>query len=203
MEAGDWKIAASCYEALVQVGVSNRVSVRNIQTYTKARLSADLARALSILGEDRDLAIAMLENMHEIFITDGVLADDFFPMVKKAGLRKEMEGWFMKSWEKLTPVIEKYPESLNTRNTAGWLAGRACLKLLEAEEHMKIALAKNPDQAAYLDTMAEVQFAKGNRKAAVEWSSKAISSYPLTDPPADVMIRKQHGRFKNAPLPVK
>ena len=203
MDEGSWKIAASCFEALVQVDMSNRVSLRSLQIYTKARLSADLARALSLVGEDRELAISMLADMHRIFITDGVLADDFFPMLKKAGLEKEMEDFFMKSWAKLKPVIEKYPKSTNTLNTAGWLAGRACLKLEEAERYMKIAVGKNPKQAAYLDTMAEVQFAKGDRKAAVRWSSKAISSYPLTDPPADVMIRKQHGRFKNAPLPVK
>lgn len=203
LESGEWLTAASCFEALAQVKVSRRFSGEELQTYTKARLSADLARALSILDSDRELAVSTLDDLHEIFITDGVLADDFFPMVRKAGLVKELEVWFSKSWQKLIPVIEKYPASDNTRNTAGWLASRACLKLDEGEEHMKAALEMNPDQAAYLDTMAEVQFAKGDRKAAVEWSSRAISFYPLTESPSDVMIRKQHQRFKNAPLPLK
>lgn len=202
LEAENWKIAASCFEALVQVHVSRRFSGQDLQTYTKARLSADLARALAILDEDRELAIARLGDLHEMFITDGVLADDFFPMVRKAGLEKELEEWFAKSWAKLTPVIEKYPKSDNTRNTAGWLAARACLNLEEAEEHMKAALKHNPDQAAYLDTMAEVQFAKGDRKAALQWSSRAIGFYPLTETPSDIMIRKQHERFKNAPFPL-
>ncbi|MEP2774360.1 MAG: hypothetical protein ABJQ29_15980 [Luteolibacter sp.] len=201
LEAGNWQVAASCFEALVQVHVSSRYSGQDLQTYTKVRLSADLARALSVLDEDRERAIAMLGELHGIFITDGVLADDFFPMVRMAGLETELKGWFAKTWAKLSPIIEKYPASDNTRNTAGWLAARARLNLDAAEEHMKAALEQNTDQAAYLDTMAEVQFAKGNRKAALEWSFKAIALYPLTDPPSDVMIRKQHERFKNAPLP--
>lgn len=203
LEAGNWEIAASCFEALVQVQVSSAFSGQDLQTYMKARLSADIARALSILEEDRDLAVSMLGELHETFITDGVLADDFFPMLRKAGLKKELEAWFAKSWGKLESVINKYPESFNTRNTAGWLAARACLKLDEAEKHMKAALEQNPDQAAYLDTMAEVQFAKGDRKAALEWSTRAIGFYPLTEAPSDIMIRKQHERFKNAPFPLK
>ncbi|MGJ8645008.1 MAG: tetratricopeptide repeat protein [Luteolibacter sp.] len=203
LEAGNWEIAASCFEALVQVQVTSFFSDQDLQTYTKARLSADIARALSILEEDRDRAIYMLGDLHKMFITDGVLADDFFPMLRKAGLEKELEDWFAKSWETLESVIEKYPESFNTRNTAGWLASRAGLKLDEAEKHMKAALEQNPDQAAYLDTMAEVQFARGNRKAALEWSTRAMGFYPLTEPPSDIMIRKQHERFKNAPFPLK
>jgi tetratricopeptide (TPR) repeat protein len=203
LEEGNWKIAASCFEALVQVHVSSQFTGQDLQTYTKARLSADLARALSLLDKDRARAISMLEELHGLFITDGVLADDFFPMVRKAGLEKELAGWFAKSWEKLSAVIEKYPASDNTRNTAGWLAARACLNLEEAEKHMIAALEQNPDQAAYLDTMAEVQFAKGDRKAALQWSSRAISFYPLTTPPSDIMIRKQHERFKNAPFPLQ
>lgn len=202
LEAGNWQIAASCFEALVQVHVSRRFIGQDLQTYTKARLSADLARALSILDKDRKLAIATLGDLHEMFMTDGVLADDFFPQVRKAGLEKELEAWFAKSWIKLERVIERFPESDNTRNTAGWLAARACLNLEEAEEHMKAALKFNPDQAAYLDTMAEVKFARGDRKAALQWSSKAIGYYPLTEAPSDIMIRKQHGRFKNAPFPL-
>lgn len=203
LEAGNWNIAASCFEALVQVKLSRRFSEQDVQTYTKARLSADLAKALSLVAENRELAIRRLSALHELFATDGVLADDFFPMVRKAGLEKELEGWFEKSWVKLAAVIEKYPASHNTRNTAGWLAARACLNLDEAEQTMEAALKLNPDQAAYLDTMAEVQFAKGDRETAVQWSLKAIGFYPLTQPPSDVMIRKQHGRFKNAPLPLK
>jgi tetratricopeptide (TPR) repeat protein len=201
LEDGRWEIAASCYEALVQAYASQQFAGGMLQTYAKARLNADLAKALAVLPENRERAISLLEGIHRNFATDGILADDFFPLLRKAGLNAELTQWFGESWEKIAAVIERFPDSDNTRNTAAWLASRAGKKLQEAEKHLKAALDRNPGQAAYLDTMAEVRFAQGDRKGAVKWSDKSLLFYPLTDSPYDVMIRKQNWRFKNAPLP--
>jgi len=198
---GEWGIAASCYETLAQVIVSQRYAGGGISDYSKARLSADLAKALAILPEDRQRAIGLLDGIHRDFATDGVLADDFFPLVKKAGLDKELDRWFGESWGSISSVLARFPDSDNTKNTAAWLASRAGKRLAEAEEYLRSATERNPDQAAYLDTMAELHFAKGDRKGAVKWSDRALLHYPLTDRPYDVMIRKQHERFSSDPLP--
>lgn len=198
---GRYEIAASCFEALAQAYVSRRYSGGQLSIYSKVRLYADLAKALAVLSKDRARAIAMLDGVHQISATDGLLADDFFPLVKKAGLDAELERWFADSWGKMSAVLKRFPDCDNSKNTAAWLASRAGKKLDEAEKHLRTALAKNPEQAAYLDTMAELRFAKGDRKGAVEWSTKALLRYPLTDSPYDVMIRRQHERFENAPLP--
>jgi hypothetical protein len=201
LEEGRWDIAASCYEALVQAYASQQFAGGMLQTYAKARLNADLAKALAVLPEDRERAIALLEGIHRNFVTDGILADDFFPLLRKAGLTAELKQWFGESWEKISAVIKRFPDSDNTRNTAAWLASRAGMQLGDAEKHLKAALDRNPGQAAYLDTMAEVRFAQGDRAGAVKWSDRSLMFYPLTDSPYDVMIRKQNWRFKNAPLP--
>jgi predicted Zn-dependent protease len=52
-----------------------------------------------------------------------------------------------------------------------------------------------PEQPAYLDTMAEIQFARGNRAKALEWSAKAINFSP-----SEEIFRRQHERFRSAPL---
>jgi predicted Zn-dependent protease len=96
----------------------------------------------------------------------------------------------------MSAVLRKFPDSDNTCNTAAWLASRACRKLEPAEKLLLHALALNPEQPAYLDTMAEIQFAKGNRAKALEWSSEAINFMPL-----DTMLRRQHHRFQSGPLP--
>jgi tetratricopeptide (TPR) repeat protein len=198
---GEWGIAASCYEALAQVYVSQRFSGGVISEYSTARLSADLAKALAILPVNRERAIELLDGIHRNFATDGVLADDFFPLVKKAGLDKELDRWFAASWVTMSSVLGQFPECDNTINTAAWLASRAGKKLAETEKYLAAAIDRNPDQAAYLDTMAELHFAKSDRKNAVKWSERALLHYPLTDRPYDVMIRKQHERFLNDPLP--
>ena len=94
------------------------------------------------------------------------------------GLIKEHDEWFRISWDRMTAVLAKFPDSDNTCNTAAWLASRAQRKLDEAEKLLHHALAANPEQSAYLDTMAEIQFAKGNREKALEWSAQAINFMP-------------------------
>ena len=200
-EEGRWDIAASCYEALVQTYASEQFSGGLISSYSKARLNANLSKALAVLPDDRERAIELLEEIHRNFKTDGILADDFFPMLRKASLNKELEKWFGESWAQISAVIERFPDCDNSRNTAAWLASRARMKLPEAEKHLQAALAKNPGQAAYLDTMAEVRFAMGDRAGALKWSELSLLRYPLIDTPYDTMIRKQHERFRNGPLP--
>ena len=200
-EDGRWEIAASCYEILAQAYASKQFSGGALSGYSKARLNADLAKALAILPIDRERAIALLDGIYQNFKTDGILADDFFPMLRKVGLNKELEKWFGESWAEISAVIERFPDGDNTGNTAAWLASRARMKLPEAEKHLQNALAENPGQAAYLDTMAEVRFAMGDRAGAVKWSERALLRYPLIDTPYDTMIRKQHHRFRHDPLP--
>jgi len=200
-EDGRWEIAASCYEILAQAYASEDFSGGSLASYSKARFNADLAKALAILPDDRKRAIALLDGIYQNFKTDGILADDFFPMLRKVGLNKELEKWFGESWAQISTVIERFPDCDNTRNTAAWLASRARMKLPEAEKHLQAALEENPGQAAYLDTMAEVRFAMGDRAGAVKWSERALLRYPLIDTPYDTMIRKQHHRFRHDPLP--
>ena len=109
---------------------------------------------------------------------------------------EEHNKWFNISWDLMADVIRRYPASENTYNTAGWLASRARLKLDLAENYLQNALSINPEQSAYLDTMAEIQFAKGNRNKALEWSQLAVNFCPQ-----DSQIRRQHERFRVDPLP--
>lgn len=192
----DWKLAAACHEVIVHINAGSQYREDRLSDYAKARMNADLARAMSILPENRERALKMLKAIHQDFMPDGVLADDFFPALREVGLQKELETWFMESWNLMVGVIEKYPKSHNSRNTAAWFASRAGMKLKEAEKYLSEAIAMAPEQPAYLDTMAELKFAQGDRKSALEWSQRSVSFAPFED-----MIRAQHERFRTAPLP--
>jgi tetratricopeptide (TPR) repeat protein len=195
----NWKIASSCHEVIVHINASSVGSQyrdSSMGDIAKDRMSADLARAMSILPENKERALKTLKSIHQDFLPDGVLADDFFPVLREAGLHNELQTWFMESWNFIEGVIEKYPKSHNSRNTAAWFASRAGIKLKEAEKYLLEAIEMSPEQAAYLDTMAELKFAQGNRKAALEWSQRSVSFAPFED-----MIRSQYERFRTAPLP--
>ena len=195
-EQGLWKEAAATSEVMTRVYASSDYRWGNPLPYMKQRLQADLALALSRLETQRAKAIQALDECHRVFLSDGTLADIFFPAVRRVGLIREHDQWFEKTWKHMQDVISGYPDSDNTRNSAAWFASRALRRLDEAEEHLKAALAIRPEQPAYLDTMAEIEFARGNRDKAVEWSSRAVNLEP-----DDTQIRRQHERFRSEPLP--
>jgi tetratricopeptide (TPR) repeat protein len=91
---------------------------------------------------------------------------------------------------------DKYPMDDNIRNSAAWLAARSIRRLDDAEKQSLEALRLRPNQAAYLDTMAEIWFARGNREKALEWSAKSIQSEPGTS-----ALREQYYRFKDGEFP--
>lgn len=195
-QQGKWLESAAVSEISAQISAS--VEAGNVLPLgaLRLRLQSDLGRALAHLKKDRVQSIAILKHCHEMFPSDGSLADDFFPAVRKIGLIKEHDEWFKLSWDRMCAVIERFPDCDNTCNTTAWLASRANRNLDQAKQFSNHALALNPEQSAYLDTMAEIEFAKRNREKALEWSSQAVNFMPL-----DTMLRRQHERFRTAPLP--
>ena len=199
LDGGRWKEAAAVSEVVAQIFAISDYHGANGSTplpFMHERLQADSARALANLKTDRAGSIALLEQCHRNFVSDGTLADFFFPALRKAGLIKEHDRWFDKTWSLLDGVIRKYPHAANTRNTAAWFAARTLLRLDTAEKFLSSALAMNPEQSAYLDTMAEIQFAMGHRDKALEWSKLAVNFSP-----DDPQLRRQQERFRSEPLP--
>jgi hypothetical protein len=191
----NWRLAASCHEVVVHIQACEPYRENSLPEFAKSRMYADLSRAMSTLPENKERALQTLKSIHEDFMTDGVLADDFFPALREAGLNRELEAWFADTWRFMVEVIGKYPKSHNSRNTAAWFASRAGIKLAEAEKYLAEAIDMSPEQAAYLDTMAELKFAQGDRKAALKWSTQSLGFAPFED-----AIRSQHERFLTAPF---
>ena len=199
LEQGDWKAAAAISEVRAQMAASVDSSTEGAVTRLRIRLQSDLGRALANLKSDRAGSLALLAKGHRLFPSDGSLADDFFPALRKMGLLKEHDEWFKISWDRMVAVLAQFPDSDNTRNTAAWLASRARRNLDQAEKFEEMALSAKPDQSAYLDTMAEIHFARGNRGKALEWSARAVNFTP--GGPEGPLLRRQYERFRTAPLP--
>jgi tetratricopeptide (TPR) repeat protein len=196
LEDGKWEETASISEIVAAVYAGNEYQLSNHLPLMRQRLQADMAHALARLESDRAGSLATLTRCHRIFASDGSLADFFFPSLRKVGLIKQHDEWFLQSWEKMEDVIARYPNCENSHNTAAWFAARAMRKLDAAERHVKKALATSPRQSAYLDTMAEIHFARGRRDKALEWSRLAVNYTP-----EDVLLRRQHERFRSEPFP--
>ena len=196
LDQGNWLQAAAVNEVVAQAATATAFDDELPLSRLRLRLQSDLGRALARLKSDRAGSVEILRNCHRLFPSDGSLADNFFPAIRKMGLIQEHDAWFNQSWDQIAAVIGRFPKSENSYNTAAWLASRAHRNLDQAEILLQTALARNPDQSSYLDTMAEVQFARGNRKLALDWSTQAVNFMPL-----DVMLRRQQERFRHDPLP--
>jgi tetratricopeptide (TPR) repeat protein len=159
----------------------------------------------------RQQALKLLDSCQRLIPGSGSLADDFFPALRHAGIDQQYKKWFEQSYQHVLASCKLFPKAHNTHNTAAWLASRAVLRLDDALDHAQIAVTLRPVQGAYLDTMAEVWFAKGDRKKAIEWSEKAIAasiSHAQGTPRSEGRVlsnynelNKQWDRFKDEPMP--
>ena len=208
----EWKRAAAVSEVVLRIhmgGVSNQIDMRSLFT---ARHRTELCRGMQLLRAGNKVAgIKKLDMARRLIPGDGLLADDFFPLIREEKLGKVYDQWFEESYHHIEAACELYPDSHNSHNTAAWLAARAVRKLDGAHAHAVSALKARPKQGPYLDTMAEVWFARGEREKALEWSRKAIASsisgahgkprsrrYVFSNVE---QLTKQYEHFKNDPLP--
>lgn len=208
----DWQLAAALGEAqALQQAMAGSEAYRIPVTFDlsrslRMRIDADFSRAFARLEKDRAGSTAEIERCAAMPFADLTLADRFFAPMRAAGLVKQHDQAFERLWENLVKRIERFPKGDNTRNSAAWLASRASRRLEEAEKYLEKALESYPRQAAYLDTMAEVQFAMGNREKAVRFSERAVIEEPSDlRGPRDFQLQliRQHERFKSGPFPPK
>ncbi|MFC7336578.1 hypothetical protein ACFQY0_05260 [Haloferula chungangensis] len=197
-EQGNWKLVASLGE--LQMLYHLMMGDRSDQPWTllRSRIETEMARALSTIDDDREAAIEMLERCHNRGATDGSMADYFFPALRSVGLTEQHDRWFEETWKSYVDVLERFPGSHNTRNTAAWTAARANRRLDQAEKMITEALEAMPRQAAYLDTLGEIWFCRGDREKALKWSTKAL----LHEPGESTLVR-QHERFRSGDFPLK
>jgi len=192
---GQWRLALAGYEAFALFSVDES-SDSSLSHALRVRQKADIARGFSLLSSEPVLAKKILRGAHQTLMTDAALADQFFPALRLAGAKQEHDAWFEESWQQFLLLRDRFPKDDNIRNSAAWLASRAVKRLDDAEKEATEALRLRPNQAAYLDTLAEIHFARGNRSQAISWSEKALKA----DPSA-TSLREQYYRFQRDPFP--
>ena len=184
----------------------------SVNLILRMRFYAEFCKGMILLKKgQKSTALAKLDAARKLIPGDGSLADEFFPVLRKEDIGKHYDEWFDDSYRHVLAACKLYPEAHNSQNTAAWLAARAVRKLDAAQAHSEAALKIRPNQGAYLDTMAEVWFAKGNRAKAVEWSEKAVAGSisnaqgnPRTESQVITnykQLYKQLERFKSEALP--
>ena len=181
--------------------------ISNVVYYTNDFYNVQFTRGLELYqAGEKSKGLKMLTSAHKVMIGGGGLADHFYPAIRTTNLDKQYNLWVEESFEHVSRSLEQFPECANTHNTMAWLLSRAVRKLDVALEHSKKSLELSPFEAAYIDTMGEVWFAKGNRKTAIKWGEEAVRASKYGRIGASAKLRtyslvNQLERFKTQPHP--
>lgn len=216
-KVGNYQAAAACGEGWIlhqfKELLSNRVPLygatgdEQLRALINMRMKTDVIWAMhyTYKEKDRDRALNYINLISEEWKGHGVLADDFYPFLRKAGYKRELEKSHDESIAQLKDNLLHYPGTAQLKNTLAWLSSRAVMNLEEAEKLSKEAVESSPRTAAYLDTYAEVSFALGDREKAVHYSKRAWQdaiTITMGDEGMQV-IKEQYFYFLKAPLPQK
>jgi len=128
--------------------------------------------------------------------TDTQLVQDLVPLLEQAGRQPQADELFGTVFTAISDQLQRYPQSAMLHNNLGWVSARCNRRLDDALQHALRAVELDPDNAAYLDTLAEAHFRLGDRDAAVRHSRRAVERRPQ-----DTTLQEQLRRFEQAPLP--
>jgi tetratricopeptide (TPR) repeat protein len=114
------------------------------------------------------------------------------PQLDRRGKTKEADAIFAQSLEKLKQLLAQNPQSANAHNNIAWFCAVARRHLDEALVWSEKSNELERDNPAYLDTLAEIHFQKGNREKALELNARCIALDEALE-----YFREQRARFKD------
>jgi tetratricopeptide (TPR) repeat protein len=119
---------------------------------------------------------------------------NLFPLLKSAGQSDKAIDLFNRAYNAERRDLEAASEDVKPElmNNLAWLCARCDQKLDEALELSKQAVAAQPDNAAYIDTLAEIHFRRGDAAEAARLEAQALRFKP-----DDEFMQRQLLRFKS------
>jgi tetratricopeptide (TPR) repeat protein len=100
------------------------------------------------------------------------------PELERRGHKKEAAALFERCFKAYARVCEDYPRCAWAHNSAAWMSACCRRNLDKALEHARKAVELAPDNAGFLDTLAEVHFQRGEKDRAVALQKRVIELEP-------------------------
>lgn len=173
--------------------LKGHIPLNRLSSGQSIRGSIASLKARAALAEGRtDEAVDRMRTMVGQQPSNSSLLEDLYPLLVKAGRQKEADEFY----EKLNAYGEKtlalFPNSPQDLNSNAWLKARCGKDLDTALERSKRSNELYEKNYAYLDTLAEVYFQRGDREQAVKESTKAVELAG-----SDFLLYRQLQHFKN------
>jgi hypothetical protein len=175
VSAGEPFRAADCWQQLLLFVQSPITNFTEGEGYLSLPQLIHKVRARAFLKEGKwEGANEELDKAGRTLKGDVRLLVEFVPKLDRAGQISAANKLFDEGFAAHQEVCAAFPNSATYHNNAAWLAARSQRKLDEALALVTRAIELAPNEAAYHDTLAEVQFQRGDREAAVAAARKAV-----------------------------
>jgi tetratricopeptide (TPR) repeat protein len=136
-------------------------------------------------------AAAKIAELQKLNSSDSSMLEDMHQLLTDAGLATEADALFETTYKISKSTVDRFPGRGQHHNNHAWLLSRCAKKLDEALTHGKKAVEMEPGNGAFLDTLAEAHFQRGEQELAVAASEKAVELLG-----GDTQVKRQLERFK-------
>jgi tetratricopeptide (TPR) repeat protein len=127
-------------------------------------------------------------------VTDVDIANDVVPMLREMGRADEAKRVFDQAYEAVQATsLERGADHPMPKNNLAWLCARCGERKGEALRLAEEATRAMPDNAAFVDTLAEAHFQVGHFSEAVRLETKVVGARP-----SDRFLKEQLKRFQAA-----
>lgn len=149
-------------------------------------------RARALLAEGKvDEAMKEIETCLTTLPGDVEIPIQLTAALTKHGRKPDAEKIFDRVYDVYQQLCKDYPNSAWGHNSAAWMAACCRRNLDDALAHAEKATSLSPESAGYFDTLAEVQFQRGQTAKSIELMKKC-----LTMEPNNTYFQKQLARFQ-------
>ncbi len=131
----------------------------------------------------------LVDELVEYGTADADILNDLLPILRSRGRQADADRIFAAAYELFKAQLDQTPDQAEAMNNLAWVGGRSGERLEEAFALSSAAVELEPDNAAYLDTLAEVNFRRGDAAVAVELERRALLLRP-GDPFMETQLRR-------------
>jgi len=164
------------------------------EDYIRMPLWIEKSRAQQwLVAGQREAAFEAARRAHEICPGDIELIERTVPELNRAGYQDEADRMFETTYAILLSTCDAFPQSARYRNDLAWMSARCDRRLDEALQFAEQALALAPDTVAYIDTLGEVHFRRGDFQLAIASAERCLQLAP-----DNAFYRQQAERFRSA-----
>ncbi len=153
-----------------------------------------MARAVSELEKGQvDSALDRIRRFESLRPSGIEICEHTYARLVKAGRKTEADELFERCSQRMLTHLETWPKDAGSHNNLAWMWARCDQRLEDAHAHATLAVELSDRLPTYVDTLAEIEFRRGNVAKAAELARECV-----TMDPRHAHYRKQLVRFKQA-----